>query len=69
MKLPTNPFRKEFMTYQDNLYIIRAVHPVERVKDHNGIKQALGCNLVLRQQNQMYFLEQVEDVVFEETII
>jgi hypothetical protein len=29
----------------------------------------LGCNLVLRQQNQMYFLEQVQDVVFEETIV
>jgi hypothetical protein len=57
------------MTYQDNLYIIRAIHPAEKVKDHNGIKDALGCNLVLRQQNQMYFLEQVEDVVFEETII
>ena len=69
MKIPTNPFRKEFMTYQDNLYIIRAIHPAEKVKDHSGIKDALGCNLVLRQQNQMYFLEQVQDVVFEETII
>jgi hypothetical protein len=54
------------MKYQDNLYIIHAIHPVEKVKDHNGIKEQLGCNLVLRQQNQMYFLEQVQDVVFEE---
>lgn len=57
------------MTYQGNLYIIRAVHPAEKVRDHNGIKNALGCNLVLRQQNQMYFLEQVEDVMFEEIIV
>ena len=64
-----NPFRKEFMKYQDNLYIIRAIYPAEKVKDHNGIKEELGCNLVLRQQNQMYFLEQVQDVVFEETNI
>lgn len=64
-----NPFRKEFMKYQDNLYIIRAIYPAEKVRDHNGIKESLGCNLVLRQQNQMYFLEQVQDVVFEETNI
>lgn len=57
------------MKYQDNLYIIRAIYPAEKVKDHNGIKEELGCNLVLRQQNQMYFLEQVQDVVFEETNI
>jgi hypothetical protein len=57
------------MKYQDNLYIIQAIYPAEKVRDHNGIKEALGCNLVLRQQNQMYFLEQVQDVIFEETII
>jgi len=64
-----NPFRKDFMKYQDNLYIIHAIYPAEKVSDHNGIKEALGCNLVLRQQNQMYFLEQIQDVVFEETIV
>jgi hypothetical protein len=57
------------MKYQDNLYIIHATYPAEKVKDHNGIKEALGCNLVLRQQNQMYFLEQIQDVMFEETIV
>jgi hypothetical protein len=57
------------MKYQDNLYIIHAIYPAEKVKDHNGIKESLGCNLVLRQQNQMYFLEQIQDVVFEETIV
>jgi hypothetical protein len=57
------------MKYQDNLYIIHAIYPAEKVKDHNGIKEALGCNLVLRQQNQMYFLEQIQDVMFEETIV
>jgi hypothetical protein len=57
------------MKYQDNLYIIHAIHPAEKVKDHNGIKEQLGCNLVLRQQNQMYFLEQIQDVIFEETIV
>lgn len=64
-----NPFRKDFMKYQDNLYIIHATYPAEKVKDHNSIKEALGCNLVLRQQNQMYFLEQIQDVMFEETIV
>ena len=57
------------MKYQDNLYIIHATYPAEKVKDHNGIKEALGCNLVLRQQNQMYFLEQIQDVMFEERIV
>jgi hypothetical protein len=57
------------MKYQDNLYIIHAIHPAEKVKDHNGIKEQLGCNLVLRQQNQMYFLEKIQDVIFEETIV
>lgn len=69
MRLPSNPFKKEFMKYQDNLYLIKAIYPAERVKNHNSVKEALGCNLVLRQQNQMYFLEQIEDVIFEETII
>ena len=67
--MTSNPFRKELMHYQDNMYIIKRIYPAEKVKDHNGIKNALGCNLVLRQQNQMFFLEQVQDVVFEETIV
>jgi len=64
--MTSNPFRKEFMNYQGNMYIIKKICPAEKVSDHNSIKDALGCNLVLRQQNQMYFLEQVQDIVFEE---
>lgn len=64
--MTSNPFHKEFMNYQDNMYIIKRIYPAEKVSNHNSIKDALGCNLVLRQQNQMYFLEQVQDVVFEE---
>lgn len=67
--MTSNPFHKEFMNYQGNMYIIKRIYPAEKVKDHNGIKEALGCNLVLRQQNQMYFLEQIQDVMFEETIV
>ena len=54
------------MNYQGNMYIIKKICLAEKVSDHSGIKDALGCNLVLRQQNQMYFLEQVQDIVFEE---
>lgn len=54
------------MTYQDKLFLIKAIYPTDRVKDHNGIKDELGATLVLKQQNQMFFLEEIEEVLFTE---
>jgi radical SAM superfamily enzyme YgiQ (UPF0313 family) len=63
-------FKKEFLYFQDNLYIVKKI-----IKErHNPIidvwKERLNADIVLRRDGQLYFLELVPDLeIIEETKI
>jgi len=55
-------FKREFLTFQDNLYIIKRILKEE----HNPVidvwKDHLNADIVLRRDGWLYFLELVPDL-------
>ena len=66
--------KREFIHWDDSLVEVIKKYSTERVKDVNGLKGLLDCNVVLRKNETTYFCrkmdeaEILDDVVVPETI-
>ena len=57
----------EMIDFQSNKWVVIGKCSVERVDDHTKLKSQYGCDLVLRNnQNQFWMLNKVIDAEFEE---
>lgn len=55
--------RKEFVRYNDNLYIIQEIYPEQKIK-HDKIqelRQLLECDIVLRKDGLLLYCELIKD--------
>ena len=55
-------FKNEFLTFQDNLYIIKKVIREDSNLVIDVWKERLNADIVLRKEGQLYFLELVPDL-------
>ena len=55
-------FNKKFLTYQDNLYIIKKIIHEDHQPNIETWKERLGADIVLRKEGDLYFLELVPDL-------
>ncbi len=53
--------RNRFVSMPDKLVQIKRVYYEDRVKDMNGIKEWLNCDVVLRKNGLMYFCQTIEE--------
>ncbi len=58
--------KKEYIRWEDQLVEVVKKYPLSRIRNANGIKELLHCNVVLKQLDVMYFCVTVQDVDFEE---
>lgn len=58
--------KKEYIRWEDRLVEVVKQYPINRIKNVNGIKELLHCDVVLKQLDVMYFCTTVPDVDFEE---
>ena len=58
--------KREFIRFEDRIVEVVKKYPLNRIKNANGIKELLHCNVVLKQMDTMYFCTTVTDVDFEE---
>jgi len=55
-------FKNEFLTFQDNLYIIKKVIREDSNLVIDVWKERLNADIVLRKEGRLYFLELVPDL-------
>ena len=55
-------FKNEFLTFQDNLYIIKKIIREDTNPVIDVWKEQLRADVVLRRDGQLYFLELVPDL-------
>jgi hypothetical protein len=55
-------FKNEFLTFQDNLYIIKKVIREDSNPVIDVCKERLRADVVLRKEGRLYFLELVPDL-------
>lgn len=53
--------RNRFVSMPDKLVQIKRVYYEDRVKDMNGIKEWLNCDVALRKNGLMYFCQTIEE--------
>ena len=57
----------EKLEFQDKLWHVKAKVEGHRVDDPNSLKDNYGCDLVIKNnQNVFYILDEIKDVEFEE---
>ena len=57
----------EIIDFQDKKWVVRSKIPGNRVDDHTQLKKMYGCDLVLRNnQNIFYILDAIIDAEFED---
>ena len=57
----------ERMDFQGKHWLIRAKIPERLVDDHNGLKKSYGCDLVIKDRRNVFFiLDEIIDAEFEE---
>ena len=54
--------RREFIHWDDSLVEVIKKYSTERVKDVNGLKDLLDCNVVLRKNETTYFCRKIDEV-------
>tara|TARA_Y100001938_G_scaffold140708_1_gene209305 strand:+ start:681 stop:869 length:189 start_codon:yes stop_codon:yes gene_type:complete len=58
----------ELIDFQDSKWIVRAKIEGQKIDDHTTLKSNYGCDLVLKNsQNVFFILDKVIDVEFEDT--
>ena len=55
-------FKNEFLTFQDNLYIVKKIIREDQNPIIDVWKERLRADIVLRRDGQLYFLELVPDL-------
>ena len=55
-------FKNEFLTFQDNLYIIKKIIREDQNPIIDVWKERLRADIVLRRDGRLYFLELVPDL-------
>lgn len=53
--------KREFIRWEDSVVEVIKKCATDRVKDVNGIKELLDCNVVLRKNETTYFCKKVEE--------
>ena len=57
----------ELIDFQNKKWVVKAKIEAHRVSDHTKLKSMYGCDLVLKNaQNIFFILDEVIDVEFEE---
>ena len=57
----------ELIDFQNKKWVVKAKLEGHRIDDHTTLKKSYGCDLVLKNnQNIFYILDEVKDVEFEE---
>jgi hypothetical protein len=59
---------KEFVNFNDILYLVVRAYPAERIKDVECIKQWLDVDIALKKENTMFFCKEVPSIEFEEIV-
>ena len=56
--------RNEFIKFNDNLYILKAKYPQERVRldKIQELRELLECDVVLKQNGWLFYCEQIQEV-------
>ena len=58
----------ELIDFQDSKWIVRAKIEGRKIDDHTTLKSNYGCDLVLKNSQDVFFiLDKVIDVEFEDT--
>jgi hypothetical protein len=55
-------FKREFIHWDNSLVEVIKKYSTERIKDVNGLKDMLDCNVVLRKNETTYFCRKVDEV-------
>ena len=55
--------RQELIRFNDNLYILKAKYPQDRVRvdKTQELKELLGCDIVLKQNGWLFYAEQIPE--------
>ncbi len=55
--------RQELIRFNDNLYILKAKYPQERVRidKTQELKELLECDVVLKQNGWLFYCEQIQE--------
>jgi|APGre2960657404_1045060.scaffolds.fasta_scaffold232882_2 hypothetical protein len=62
--------KREFIHWDDSLVEVIKKYSTERIKDVNGLKELLDCNVVLRKNETTYFCRKIDEVeIIEETLL
>ncbi len=57
----------EIIDFQNKKWVVRSKVNGDRVDDHTQLKKSYGCDLVLRNNQNIYFiLDEIIDAEFEE---
>ena len=57
----------EIIDFQNKKWVVRSKVNGDRVDDHTKLKKSYGCDLVLRNNQNIYFiLDEIIDAEFEE---
>lgn len=57
----------ELIDFQNKKWVVKAKIPGKRVDDHTKLKKMYGCDLVLKNNQDIFFiLDEVIDVEFED---
>ena len=62
--------RREFIHWDDSLVEVIKKYSTERVKDVNGLKDLLDCNVVLRKNETTYVCRKIDEVeILEDEVL
>jgi len=62
--------KREFIHWDDSLVEVIKKYSTERVKDVNGLKGLLDCNVVLRKNETTYFCRKIDEVeILEDEVL
>ena len=53
--------KREFINWDDTLVEVIKKYSSERIKDVNGLKELLDCNVVLRKNETTYFCRKISE--------
>lgn len=61
--------KREFIHWDDSLVEVIKKYSTERIKDVNGLKEMLDCNVVLRKNETTYFCRKMDEaeIIEDET--
>jgi hypothetical protein len=55
--------RQELIRHEDNLYIVEAKYPNDKVRvdKTQDLKEALGCDIVLKSNGWLFYCKRIEE--------